>query len=281
MTQPVQQGMTAEQYATAQAVITEQLAANVAAITQLFRNAPMTSVDWDRFLDLLYPLVEQARIDSAELGRSYFDSEFIRFHPGFTPPQFLRPHYTRQWFKEEMFPAKQEFIQPGASDHAVSMVVLRTMKAVENAGRRSVIRGIESTPERFGVRGWARVATGEETCAFCWMLVSRGPVYESAQSAGLDADDIRAKELFQKAESGDISSQEALGELMTRWHPGCDCKVVPVFDRQNWPGIEAYKRTLAVWNKTTRGFSGKDKMNAFRRAIERGDVDASVVSIAA
>lgn len=47
---------------------------------------------------------------------------------------------------------------------------------------------------------WARVPTGEETCDFCIMLASRGPVYLSEESAGGDPD---------------------------HYHPHCDCRIVP------------------------------------------------------
>lgn len=277
MTAPVQQGMTAEQYAAAQAAITEQLAVQVAEITALFRTPGMSLRDWDNFLDLLFPWVEEARQKSAELGRSFFDSQHRAHYPDLEPPRVLRVGYKPQWFREEMFPARKEFIQPGATDHAADMVVLRTMKAVENGGRRQIIRGVEETTlsQQRPVAGWARVATGRETCAFCMMLVSRGPVYMSAESAGLDLDDTSAQQLFERGD------QEALDALMTRWHAGCDCKVVPVFNKKNWPGMDAQKRALGIWRKTTRGYSGKDAMNAFRRAIERGDVDINEMSIAA
>jgi hypothetical protein len=69
---------------------------------------------------------------------------------------------------------------------------------------------------------------------------------------------------------------------MTKWHEGCDCKVVPVFDRDNWSGRSAFKRAEAIWAKTTKGAkNNREAMNAFRRAIERGDVDLQAMSIAA
>lgn len=49
---------------------------------------------------------------------------------------------------------------------------------------------------------YARVPQGETTCDFCIMLASRGPVYYSEESAGAFA----------------------------KFHPHCDCKVVPFFN---------------------------------------------------
>lgn len=282
MTAPAPETMTAQQYAAAQALIVERLVAQVTQLLVLFQGSGLTNFDWENLLRLLFPYVEEARTQSSELGRRFYDAQHQAHHPELVPPRVPLVGYRLDWFAEEMQPARDEFIHPGASDHAVSMVVLRTMKAVENGGRRTIVRAVEDTQFINQVEvGWARVATGKETCGFCMMLVSRGPVYQSAESAGLDIGDTTAKELFQLAESGDLESREALAGLMTRWHQGCDCKVVPVFNRKNWPGLAAQKRALEIWKETTRGFSGKDAMNAFRRAIERGDVDVTEMSIAA
>ena len=99
--------------------------------------------------------------------------------------------------------------------------------------------------------GWARVATGDETCGWCWMLVSRGPVYTDAASAGLDnpVDDIDALEVLGTTNgSQDLKTlQVAARGHMTEWHPGCDCIAVPVFDRNNWAGRDTRLRALEDW----------------------------------
>jgi hypothetical protein len=55
--------------------------------------------------------------------------------------------------------------------------------------------------------GWARVPRGNETCAFCLVLASRGAVYHARRSAG----DGRS------------------------FHGDCDCAVVVVRDAQDYP----------------------------------------------
>jgi hypothetical protein len=107
------------------------------------------------------------------------------------------------------------------------------------------------------------------------MLVSRGPVYEDAREAGLN-DEEKALELL---ESG--ADKATLRDLMTRWHPGCDCIAVPVRDINSWEGRDAWKEAEDIWKETTRNYSGVDKLNAFRRAIERGQVDPNDFAIAA
>lgn len=67
------------------------------------------------------------------------------------------------------------------------------------AGRSIMSNGIADPS---GAR-WARVPTGDETCDFCIMLASRGPVYLTAASAGADFPD--------------------------HFHANCDCRIVPMW----------------------------------------------------
>lgn len=137
------------------------------------------------------------------------------------------------------------------------------------------------------VQGWARVATGNETCAWCLMLISRGPVYSDANTAGLDLDNESAVEM--------IAAGEDVSEYMEQWHTGCDCKVVPVFDLDNWSGKAASARALELWIEAGREadrfmeqnpgrvhLTGKNKgqpiteneetILALRRMLERGEI---------
>lgn len=139
------------------------------------------------------------------------------------------------------------------------------------------------------IRGWARVATGRETCAWCLMLVSRGPVYRSAENAGLDLDDLNALNL--------LAAGEDVSGAMQQWHDGCDCKVIPVFKQKAWVGEQAQKRAEELWIEATnvalaeekadpdkRYVAGKNKgqlvsrnqrtINALRRRLNAGDISA-------
>lgn len=141
------------------------------------------------------------------------------------------------------------------------------------------------------IRGWARVATGRETCAWCLMLVSRGPVYESARTAGLRMDDSDAAEA--------IAEDKAVNDAMNEWHAGCDCKVVPVFKQGEWAGAEAAQRALDFWieagkrasreleaNPDKKYYSFKERgwrkttdnretINQLRQMIESGEIKSS------
>jgi hypothetical protein len=112
------------------------------------------------------------------------------------------------------------------------------------------------------VVGWARVATGQESCAWCLMLVSRGPTYLFSDTAGLDLTDTEAVQLFESGGS--------MKEHMDEWHPGCDCEVVPVFDRNDWPGKQAAADALKVWNKA-RNAVAYDPKKKYRERVVADD----------
>jgi hypothetical protein len=226
---------------------------------------------WLGLLALIYPIVEDYRRQSSELAREFYDSE-RRDKTGIeTPHPTYLAEYEPDWFQEAMRPVRKAFSAEDASEGAETKVLSAIAKEIENGGRRTMLRAVEDDPE---VRGWARVQGGEDSCAFCAMLISRGPVYQFADTAGLDADDTSAVEIFRQAESGNDNG--LLDELMTRWHPNCDCKVVPVFDKANWPGMKQYREAEKLWEDSTKGYAtGKtsgpgavtDALNAFRRAI--------------
>ncbi|TCO56900.1 hypothetical protein [Actinocrispum wychmicini] len=264
--------MTAEDYALAQAVITAALVATVQRLLTFFRIPGLSLRDWFTLLDLLYPYVEEARTRSAELARRFYDQQRNQHHPDEPRHDLFLAEYRPDWFREAMEPVRTALSRPGASQSAVAEVALRAATQVENGGRRTQLRAVDSDP---AVVGWARVATGRETCAFCLMLVSRGPVYVSAEGAGLDTDDTSAHDLIA---AGD---KAALDEVMTRWHPGCDCKVVPVFNRADWPGRDAFVHARRIWAEHTQGHTGTAKLNAFRRALDSGIVDIPAMSLAA
>lgn len=237
-----------------------------------FKNIPVDDQTWKSITNAMYPIVYEARRQSSVLAREFYDSQ-RKARMGNDDYDIDLAPYTPEWFDEAMKPAKRMMRVIDSSAGQIAQTAMRASKEVENGGRRTQLTAVRGEK---GKVGWARVATGQETCAFCLMLVSRGPVYESARDAGLDVNEGTAMEIM---DSG--IDQEALKELMTRWHPGCDCLIVPVFDRNNWEGRDDYLRAKKIWADTTGGFVGVDKLNAFRRAIERGEVLPEQFAVAA
>lgn len=104
---------------------------------------------------------------------------------------------------------------------------------------------------------FARVPTGFETCTFCLMLASRGAVYHTRKSAG----------------------------EFKHFHRGCDCKVVPSFDRDPYAEVvEGVKpRELQErWERfkeidETEGLSSAEKDELKRKILDGGKASERIV----
>jgi hypothetical protein len=132
---------------------------------------------------------------------------------------------------------KQSLARGDSVETAFRKAETKTMGAayrhVANAGRFTIHGSILRDSAAVG---WARVSDGSP-CAFCAMLVSRGPVYKSQASAGF-------------GESG-------------KYHDGCGCFVVPLYSsRSAWSGNAREYRDL--WDDTGK----KGGFSAFRKAYE-------------
>ena len=316
MTQPgeftyVQQpprNITYEQYLAEVSIVVAALFRVIAGIAIPYQALKLSRRDWINFLAQTYPQVDAARRRVSSLSREFYDSERYKATGSVVMPELdnitievpdgpdlvlrndrftehvqqlniLLASYEPSWFEEAMEPERAEFSEPNAPDKSLAKVLSRAQKETENAGRNTVMRAVDSASPKV-VRGWARVEGTENigSCGFCAMLISRGPVYtDSPEYAGLNVDsNTRAVRIFEKAASTGDDSE--LMSLMNRWHPNCDCKVVPVFKgaTESWPGYEQYKALEALWGETTGEYTGRDKLNAFRRRLQRGDLPADI-----
>lgn len=281
--------MNPDEYAAAQAVISQQIIRYVLGLGGYFRQPRLATKDWLNLLSLLFPHVQQSRSEAAKLARAFYDSQREQFHPQL--PRNDRPLEGTEFekFVHNMEPARLKMSQEDTPDQGLATLALRTVREVENAGRQQIIHAVSNDPQPNIIRGWARVATGRETCEWCLMLVSRGPVYRRADTAGLDLTDRAAQSMI--AAGTDVS------DLMEEWHDGCDCKVVPVFKQQGWFGQAEADRALELWNDATLEAkkiqdesptvhpSGKNKgksmtfnqeaLNALRRRLDNSELDSS------
>lgn len=303
--------MTPEEYAAYQAAITAAAAAYATQVASLFSQASLSLSEWVKLMQLMYPQVEQFRERAADLARTFYDAQREQFHPELPRHDQFLESYQFDWFLQKMEPVRRRFSQEKTPEPVVAEFVFHFVREVENAGRRQIIHAVEndeavadkveqvqerardqpwvSRGESRPVQGWARVATGSETCAWCLMLVSRGPVYTGAERGGSLYDD----ETTIRTLVGDSD----VDEYMNEWHPGCDCKVVPVFDIDDWPGKDAQERALQLWidaghdadewrekypdrvhltgkNKGEPFTYNEDVVLALRRRIERGDISS-------
>lgn len=133
---------------------------------------------------------------------------------------------------------------------AVDNTTAALVRHAEMPGREAVTDSIDRAGEEIG---WARVLTGRESCGFCAMLASRGPVFTSKGTAGADA------------------SNRFVGGGVYKYHDHCDCLVVPVYDGEPWPGQDEYERLEDLWTSSTEGLSNAKARAAFRKAYREGN----------
>ncbi|WP_104183327.1 hypothetical protein [Mycobacterium avium] len=281
--------MNPDEYAAQQAAISALVAQYALQFGTLFSKPALSLAEWVGVLDIIYPQIEYYREQAAKLARTFYDHQRATAHPNLPRNDRFLESYSFDRFLVDMEPARKRMSQADSPDHAIGQVALQAVRAVENAGRQQIIHAVQEDPEKLIVRGWARVATGRETCAWCLMLVSRGPVYLGADTAGLDMDDETAARM--------IAAGEDVSEYMEEWHAGCDCKVIPVYKRASWHGKAAADRALELWNEATLEAieiekddpgvhtHGKNKgkqftrnqlaLNALRRRLANGEIDPS------
>lgn len=273
--------MQLSQYSQEQRSITARAVQLILNLLLPYRGIPLTQQSWRFIVRGMFPIVDNARRESAILARQYYDSQRI-IHIGNDDHEIDIPSYELAWLEESLRPVFGTARVIDLDDAKVVETSLRVAKEVENGGRRLQLNAVRSEKGRVG---FARVATGRETCAFCLMLVSRGPVFKSELKAGAKHEGA-AEIMDEKLTNNEEIDDEELDQLMTRWHPGCDCKVVPVFDVNDWTGRDDFLRMEEIWKRETKGFFGSqftknDKLNAFRRAIERGEINPAEFAAAA
>lgn len=86
-------------------------------------------------------------------------------------------------------------------------------------GRDTISASVAADPRR---ALWARVPTGETTCAFCVVMASRGAIYLSRESAG-------------GGRGGVMGWLDSLFGEGDNYHGHCDCVPTPVWDRDELP----------------------------------------------
>ena len=273
--------MTEEQYKDRLDAITATMSLYVLRRGALFRKKALTTDEWIQFLGSLWPEVVKARTEAAKVARAFYDSESKRVLDLPSYPADLKSSEFKRFVKA-MEPARQNFQKDNATQSSSFNVAGLAVRDVQNAARGQMVQQLKNDepldnvvslqdrndPDKFSVdmakflekagrgetkpteitsidpadrivRGWARVATGRETCEWCLMLVSRGPVYLTAKSAGSKLTDDTA--LRMDAAGEDTSEQ------INKWHPNCDCVIVPVFKISEWKDRDAWKNAEDAW----------------------------------
>lgn len=123
------------------------------------------------------------------------------------------------------------------------------------AGRNAVVDSVhngtarDKTTKKPRRVGYARVLSGKESCAFCAMLASRGPVYK--------------EDTVVRRHDG------------RRYHDNCDCVAVLVVHGQPWEGQAEHEVLEQAW-RTHAG--NEDQFKNWKKAVHEGKVDARAFS---
>lgn len=113
---------------------------------------------------------------------------------------------------------------------AVSVAGASSYLALSGA-RDTITQSVQADPAALA---WMRETTSGHPCAWCVMLASRGAVYKTEKTAGFHA------------------------------HNHCACIPVPVFTKETIKLLRDNDLYLQ-WQKETKGYSGRDAFNAWRR----------------
>lgn len=135
----------------------------------------------------------------------------------------------------------------------------RVGRHVVDAGRSAVSDSAHNGSARFKSGrparvGYARVLSGRESCAFCAMLASRGPVY--------------SKDTVVRRRDG------------RRYHDGCDCIPVLVVDGEPWEGQAEAEALYSRWRELTweNGRIAPNQFKKWQQAVSAGQLDAKLYS---
>ena len=226
-------------------------AATTAALVRTYFEFLPNSPDdttWARFVNTIYDQVMLGRFDAFNLAIEFYNSQRPTLED---PPEFVERTYPSTVLDKALKPARARLVgleefeaeeRRLAADAAESI----TARQVVNAGRNAIEDAVRNDSAAIG---WARLPSGAETCAFCMMIISRGPAYKTAGTAGRD------------------TNARFEGDGLFKFHNNDDCLIVAVFDRDNYPGRDDYLRAQSLWNDVTGGYTGADALNALRRHL--------------
>jgi len=250
--------MDTQEYGRQKESLIDELLEALSLLFSQFIRPKVSQPDWYRFTSAAYQQVIPYREEATDLAREFYDANRALQTGDPTRNNFYKDdYYPLEWFQEALEPVYDSLQNMELSDDRNGQLVEvahRTAKVVEDAGRRTTFEGIRS--EGRPVR-WARFDPRPPTCAFCTMLISRGPVYLSAASAGGDMDDIEARQYWRDQDTDRMNAE------MIHWHPGCTCIVVPVYDMQNYPTRVQEDAAFEIYKKARR----KAQDNSFKAIL--------------
>jgi hypothetical protein len=232
--------MDVNEYARRKQTILNRMIAGLVYVFRQFLTPFLTRRSWFDFIRVMYRVIKQYRDEATELAREFYDDNRAEQLPH--EPRhdiFKDDHYPEEWLRETMEPVYQNVVKTGNTEGAVQDATNRAVKVVEDGARRTILRGLDTDTSQ-PIRGFARFDPRPPTCAFCTMMISRGPVY-AHDTAGFTGSKESAASLWRDNDT------DAMNELMNRWHPGCTCIAVPVYKLSGYPTERQEEEALKIY----------------------------------
>lgn len=255
--------MDINEYARRKENILRRMLAALFHIFQQFLTGFVRARDWETFVHVTYLVMKPYRDEATELARTFFDdNRAAQLESSGTKREdqtrhdiFKDDYYPEKWFRSELAPLLQHAQEGRSSDSLIEEVVGRTTKVVEDGARRTIIQGVR-TDSDLPIRGIARFDPRPPTCAFCTMMISRGPVYHtSANTAGWEHGTDRLEKLILDDDT------DSINELMNKWHPKCTCIAVPVYKYDNYPTQTQENEAFAIYDKARKNVKNDLRLN--------------------
>jgi hypothetical protein len=239
-------------------ILTRMLAALLYVFQQFLRGL-ITPREWSEAMTVTYRVMKPFRDEGTELARQFYDDNRAEQTQSNTRHDIFKDDfYPEQWWRQEMLPVFQHANEGRDNDTVLEEAVARATKVFEDGARRTLIQGIADDHGQ-SIRGFARFDPRPPTCAFCTMMISRGPVY-AERTGGWPFDARRLEKLILD------DDPDAINELMNKWHPDCTCIVVPVYKYDNYPSQNQEEEALKIYEDAVKLVRkdmrvGQSKMN--------------------
>lgn len=191
-------------------------------------------------------MVQISSESAATLAAEWYDKQARKAHAKL-PEAITETTYNKETIDKVAHYQARKLIDgdiKGFADACAELVENQTKQNLNNT-----ILANAKRDKKKGVR-FARVSTGSETCAFCYMLASRGAVYHTREKAG----------------------------EQNHYHRRCDCKIVPGFEDDKFAEIVEgydprgmYDRMKLMEKQTGLKFKNKEDLPALSREMKLRD----------
>ncbi|MFD5577307.1 hypothetical protein [Streptomyces pseudogriseolus] len=212
----------------------------------LVPSRPASASDW---IAAVGSLVDQYSAASAAAAATSYEEQRVAAgvrgsfipDPASAPPE-EQVEATLRWAASDVWDGGDTATAHARAEGAVERLVL-------NRGRDTMQQAVRRDREAVA---WARgAALG--ACSFCKLMASRGAVYESAGTAGREAD---------------ARFEGATGEA--KYHNFCHCVIIPVFRGQTFQLSPQAAEWDRLYREYAQGHPG-EQLRLFRRALAEHD----------